>query len=208
MASSVRGSLIGRSIPRLSRCDRVSAVMRDRHDDGRQRVDLRRDAEADHRVDLHRQRGRGAAGAGGEEGDDEFVDRQREGEQRAGDHRRQDDRQGHAPEGGERGGAEIGGGLDDRPVETLQPGAHHRADEGEVEDDMGEDDGVQAHGQIEHGKERQQRDRQHDVGNDHRREDQRFEPLAVLPAHLDADRQQRAEQRGDGRRRPAPRSAC
>ena len=88
------------TIPRLSRCDRVSAVIADRHDDGRQRVDLRRDAEADHRIDLHRQRGRGAPGAGGEEGDDELVDRQREGEQRAGDHRRQDDRQGHAAEGG------------------------------------------------------------------------------------------------------------
>ena len=126
MARSVRGVAHGverSAVEALRETQRGDA---DRHDDGRQRVDLRRDAEADHRVDLHRQRGRGAPGAGGEEGDDELVDREREGEQRAGDDGRQDHRQRDAAEGGERRGAEIGRGLDDRPVEDLQPRAHHR----------------------------------------------------------------------------------
>ena len=45
-------------------------------------VDRRLDAPPDHGVDQHGQRG--GAGAGDEEGDDEVVERQREGEQRAG----------------------------------------------------------------------------------------------------------------------------
>ena len=86
--------------PRLTALRHEQRGDADRHDDRGERVDLGRDAEADHRIDLHRQRGRGAPGAGGEEGDDELVDREREGEQRAGDDGRQDHRQGHAAEGG------------------------------------------------------------------------------------------------------------
>ena len=88
MARSVRGAVMAgqrSAVDALGEDQRGDA---DRHDNRRERVDLRRDAEADHGVDLHGQRGRGASGAGGEEGDDELVDREREGEQRAGDDRR------------------------------------------------------------------------------------------------------------------------
>ena len=65
---------------------------------------------------------------------------------------------------------------------------------------MREHDRVQPHREVEHREERQQRDRKHDVGNDHRREDQRLERRSPAPPHLDADGQQRTEQRGDGGR--------
>lgn len=51
----------------------------DRDDDGRQCVDLRGDPHAHARIDHHRQRRR--AGSGDEAGDDQVVEREREGEQ-------------------------------------------------------------------------------------------------------------------------------
>src|SRR6185369_3319847 len=65
-------------------------------DDGRDGVDLRREALADGAVDLHRQRG--DAGRRQEIRDDELVERDREREQGAADHARRQQRRRHAPE--------------------------------------------------------------------------------------------------------------
>ena len=100
--------------------------------DGAGGVDLRRHAEADLAVDLHRQR-RGA-GPGGEAGDDQIVERQREGQHPAGDDRRHDDRQRDLEEGLHRRRAEIHRRLLQRAVEGDQPRLH--------------DDGHEAHGEA------------------------------------------------------------
>ena len=99
-------------------------------------VHLRRHRDLDHRVDLQRQ-GRDAD-AGGEEGDDEIVDREREGHQEAGHHRRQDQRKGHQAEGLPRRGAEVARRLEDALVHAGQAGAHDDGDEADGEGDVGE----------------------------------------------------------------------
>ena len=102
-----------------------------------------------------------------EEGDDELVDREREGEQGTGDDRRQKNREGHAPEGHPGRCAQITRGLNDRIVEMLEPRPDHRTDEGQIEDDVADDDRVQAERHIEQREEGQKGDRKHDIGNDH-----------------------------------------
>ena len=61
------------------------------HHDGRERVDVRRHAEAHLREDHHGQRAR--SGSGHELRDDQIIPRQREGQQPPGGDRRQDERQ-------------------------------------------------------------------------------------------------------------------
>ena len=65
---------------------------------------------------------------------------------------------------------------------------------------MGQDDGMQPEGEIQQREKGQKRDRQHDVGNDHRREQQGIETAGGPGSPFDPERQQRAQRRGDGGR--------
>ena len=135
--------------PRLRRCESEDQDEADAEHDRRHRVDLRRHAEADHRIDLHRKGGRGRTGAGGEIGDDELVDREREGEERSRQHAGKNDRQGNAEEGAHLAGAEVDRCLDDRRIEILEPRAHDGTDESDVEDRVGDDDRMQPEREVE-----------------------------------------------------------
>ena len=110
-------------------------AQRQQHQQGGDGVHLGRDRDLDHRVDLQRQ-GRDAH-PGGEEGDDEVVEREREGHQRAGHHRRQDERKGHQAEGLPGRGAEVAGGLEDALVHAQQADPHDDGDEADAEGDVG-----------------------------------------------------------------------
>ena len=110
---------------------------RQQHQQRRHRVDLRRHRDLDHRVDLQRQRRH--ARAGGEERDDEVVDRQRERHQRAGDHAGHDQRQRDV------GGTPATAWRRSRapPRQTLvhagEPRAHDDRDEADAERDVRDD---------------------------------------------------------------------
>src|SRR5205085_6402242 len=77
----------------------------DEYEHRRSGVDLGTGAAADKRIDLDRECHR--VGTGGEEGDDEIIERQREGEERTGDKTRHHERHENVPEGLPFAGAEI-----------------------------------------------------------------------------------------------------
>ena len=108
---------------------------------GRCGVDLGRHREAQHRIDLDREGDR--VRPGGEERDDEIVERQGEGEQRAGDQRRFDMGHQDVAERLPVVGAEIAGRLLLLLVEAREPRADDERDEGEAERDMRDDDGAE-----------------------------------------------------------------
>ena len=105
-------------------------------------VDLRRHAQADRAVDPHRQGG--GAGAGGEAGDDQVVEREGEGQQPAADQGRGDDRQGDDEEGLERRGAQIHGRLLEAAVEGDQARLDDHGDVAHGEGRVRDDDGPEA----------------------------------------------------------------
>ena len=109
--------------------------------------------------------------AGGEGGDDDLVEGQREGEHAAGEQRGADLRQDHVPEGLEAVGAEIHRGFDQIARQPAEPGDgvvvdHHDAERGVAEHD-GPDREIDAHDvegrtQRDAGDDAGKRDRQHE----------------------------------------------
>src|SRR5690606_22075844 len=89
-------------------------------------IDLRRHAAPDRGEDIDRQRG---LRPGHEEGDDEIVKAEGEGEEEAREDRRRDLRQRHLPERAPGRGAEIGRSLDQAPVHARHPRPHDDDDE-------------------------------------------------------------------------------
>ena len=179
---------------------------RQQHQQRRHGVDLGRHRDLDHRVDLQRQRRR--SGAGGEEGDDEIVDRQRERHQRAGDHARHDQRQRHAAERLPRRGAAVARRLGQALVHAGQARAHDDGDEADAERDVREDDRHHAQREVEQHEEDQQRDAHQDLRNRDRRQHQDRQQPHLVAVHRDAGHG--AEHRGHearGERRSAANSA-
>ena len=148
----------------------------DDDDQGGERVDVGGDAELDLAPDQDRQRG--GAGAGGEAGDDDVVERDGEGEEPAGEDRRGDDRQGDGAEHLPRAGAEVGGGFLDGDVGGDEAGADDGGDVAHREGDVGERDRGEAAlagpaDQLGHqDEEHQHRDAGDDLGHDERRGDE------------------------------------
>ena len=108
-------------------------------------VDLRTDALFGHAVDGHGQGG--GAGSGGKVADDEVIHGHGEGRQRAGHDAGLDLRDHHPPEGLHPGAAQVLGRVDEVPVHLPQLWPHGQDDIRDVEADVGDQQGAEAHGQ-------------------------------------------------------------
>src|SRR6185312_15189370 len=114
---------------------------REQDQHGRRGVDLRGYGEAQHRIDLDRERDR--IRTGGEKRDHEVVERQSEGKQTASDQCRAHMRQQHVAECLPVVGAEVAGRLLLLLVEAREPRAHDERDEGEAERYVRDGDGAE-----------------------------------------------------------------
>ena len=114
-------------------------------EDGGDGVDLRAHPLLGHAVDGHGQGGRG--GAGGEVADDEVVDAHGEGGEGPGDDARLDLRQDHLVKSLEPGAAQILGGVNEVLVQLAQLGAYRQKHIGDVEGDVGDEQGGEAQGE-------------------------------------------------------------
>ena len=146
-------------------------------------------------------------GADREQGDDDLVEGEREGEQGAGDQGGLHARQGDEAEGLPGVGAEVGRGLLERAGDPSQAGDDVVVDDDDAEGGVADDHGQQAEADPpDLGEGVAERDAGDDPGQGDRQDDQEGDRLAAEEAVAgDGDRGQRAEDQGDRRRRqPRP----
>ena len=131
--------------PVLTEVDESQQQQHRHEEQGGDGVDLGAHPLFRHAVDGHGQGGGG--GARREVADDEVIHAHGEGRQGAGDDAGLDLRQDHLPEGLHPGAAQVLGGVDEVAVHLPELGAHGEDDIGDVEADVGDEQGAEAHGQ-------------------------------------------------------------
>ena len=161
---------------------------RDGDDDGRDGIDLRREALADRRIDLNGQRR--LARCRQEVGHHELVKGHGEGKQRAGDHARHDPWQCHAHRYLPLVGAERARGLLKLGGKGLQPRGNDNDHVGQRERNVAKQDGMQPAADADGEEEDEHRRSRDQPRYGDRRKQQRLQQL--LAAELIAEKRQRS----------------